>query len=68
MKTVTLYPVEGRLIRHPQTGAEILEPIEVPEEDPFFIRCLRSGDLSAEAPKTKKSYKAVESDKHEGDK
>lgn len=42
-------PVEGRLLRDPQTGREILGPTEVSDADPFYLRAIANGDL-AEVP------------------
>lgn len=43
-----IYPVDGRLVRDPATGREIVDPegTEVPDHDPFWIRRLNDGDVS----------------------
>ncbi|MDR1276386.1 MAG: DUF2635 domain-containing protein [Candidatus Accumulibacter sp.] len=38
-------PVEGRVIRDPDTGIEVKGERLVPDEHPFWLRCLASGDL-----------------------
>ena len=46
-----IIPVPGRTIRNPITGREITEPTDVPDDDPFWIRCLAAGDVSVELSK-----------------
>lgn len=50
MNTITVYPVAGRLVRHPDTGEAVpAEGIAVPRT-PFWLRRLRGGDVSAARP------------------
>jgi hypothetical protein len=45
MKSITVKPVAGRLVRDPATGREITEPTPVDGDDPFWIRRLADGDV-----------------------
>ncbi|MGT2507909.1 DUF2635 domain-containing protein [Cupriavidus basilensis] len=45
MKSITIKPVDGRLVRDPTTGREITEPTAVDGDDPFWIRRLADGDV-----------------------
>jgi len=51
-----IYPVEGRLVKDPATGKEIVNPegTEVPENDNFWLRRLADGDVSVKPGKTGK--------------
>lgn len=42
-----IYPVPGCLVRDPVTGREVVEATEVPDSDPFWIRRVADGDVSA---------------------
>ena len=41
-------PVKGRLVKRPETMTEITEPVEVPDNDPFYLRRIADGDLTTE--------------------
>ncbi|SNT28950.1 Protein of unknown function [Noviherbaspirillum humi] len=45
-----VFPVAGRLVRDPATGREVTDPAgtEVPDNDPFWLRRLADGDVSAQ--------------------
>jgi len=46
-----VYPVPGRLVRDPRSLQELpAEGREVPDDDPFWNRRLRDGDVSATQP------------------
>lgn len=49
MKSITVKPVAGRLVRDPVTGREITEPTPVDCDDPFWIRRLADGDVKEDA-------------------
>lgn len=49
-----IIPVSGRTVRHPETGREITEPTDVPNNDTFWIRRLADGDVALE--KTEPDY------------
>ncbi len=53
MPTMKVYPVEGRKIRRPETGVEITEPVDVPDNDSFYIRAVAAGDLTTDKPDEK---------------
>lgn len=54
-------PVPGRTVRHPETGRELTEPTEVPDNDAFWIRRLSDGDVALDAkPATKPATKGAE--------
>lgn len=47
MSTMTLYPVPGRLVRHPETGEPVPAfGVTVPRST-YWLRRLREGDLTA---------------------
>lgn len=46
MKSITIKPIEGRLVRDPVTGREITEPTPVDGDDPFWIRRIADGDVA----------------------
>lgn len=46
-----IIPVSGRTVRHPETGREITEPTDVPDNDTFWIRRLADGDVALESAK-----------------
>jgi hypothetical protein len=51
MAVIRVYPVEGRLVRHPQTKLPIdAEGIEVDDADPFWFRRIDSGDITVTPP------------------
>lgn len=50
-----IYPVPGCLVRDPVTGRDVAEATEVSDSDPFWIRRLADGDVSATPPKTEES-------------
>ncbi len=50
MGTMRVEPVEGRKIRRPETGVEITEPVDVPANDGFYLRCIENGDLKKVEP------------------
>ena len=54
---MTIYPVEGRTVRDPVTGREVTGPLNVAENDSFWIRCLRAGDITRKKPEEKKGEK-----------
>jgi hypothetical protein len=64
MKMTRVYPVEGRRVRHPETG-ELLPPegMNVPRAG-FWLRRIQDGDV-AEAPE--KPAKAKKEKKEEAD-
>lgn len=50
-----IYPVEGRLIRDPVTGREVIGETNIPDNDTFWIRRLASGDVTDVAPESVKT-------------
>ncbi|MDR1368488.1 MAG: DUF2635 domain-containing protein [Candidatus Accumulibacter sp.] len=46
-------PVPGRRIRDPETGIEITAARDVPDGHPFWLRCLKSGDVERVAEQKK---------------
>lgn len=49
-----IIPIEGRLIRDPETGREIKNETEVPETG-FWLRRLADGDVAMAASTDKKT-------------
>lgn len=54
--TVTVYPVEGRTVRDPATGEVVTAEKEVPRSA-YWLRRLRSGDLTTTPPAGKPAAK-----------
>lgn len=47
MATIRVFPVEGRLVRHPETKQPIsVDGIDVDDTDPFWFRRLSDGDVT----------------------
>lgn len=57
MNRQTIYPVKGRLIHNPKTGRLIKKETVVDIDNPFWIRCLKAGDVSLKAPEEQKEEK-----------
>jgi hypothetical protein len=57
MQIITIKPVEGRLVRDPETGREVTEPCRVDGDDGFWIRRLADGDVAEVADQPKVSVK-----------
>ena len=56
MERIKVIPVQGRLVRIPETGREITQPTMVPLTS-FIRRRLKDGDLKREEPEPKKGEK-----------
>lgn len=41
-----IYPVPGRLVRDPVTGREVTQPVDVPDNDSFWLRRIADGDVT----------------------
>jgi len=49
-KTIRVYPVSGRVVRHPETGEIVpAEGLDVPRAA-YWLRRLQDGDLTEKAP------------------
>lgn len=63
MNTITVYPVAGRLVRHPDTGEPVpMSGIAVPRA-PFWLRRLRDGDVTTARPAEKPAEKEAAKEK-----
>jgi hypothetical protein len=56
---VKIQPAPDRKVRDPVTGRELTGPLEVPDTDGFWLRCLAAGDvhLCAQADQPKQGSK-----------
>ncbi len=50
MNTITVYPVAGRLVRHPETGEPVPAAGAAVPRSPFWLRRLRDGDVTTARP------------------
>lgn len=57
MDNISIKPVLGRLVRHPETGEPIpAEGLVVPRS-PYWLRRLKDGDVTLATPDTGKAVK-----------
>ena len=57
MNTMTVYPVAGRLVRHPGTGEPVPAAGAAVPRSPYWLRRLRDGDQTTARPAEKPAEK-----------
>ena len=63
MNTMKVYPVAGRLVRHPQTGEPVPAAGLVVPRSPYWLRRLACGDVTTRPAHTAKSDAAKTKEK-----
>lgn len=63
MNTMKVYPVAGRLVRHPQTGEPVPAAGLVVPRSPYWLRRLACGDVTTRLAHTAESDAAKTKEK-----